>query len=103
MCSLRVKTLPAVEPGAIIEYRWVEDRKSSYFLALYFQREIPVHVVKYLFKSSEQDLSLSMKLFNMEDRRYEEEPKGFRSLTMNNVPALRTEPFMPPAADSGPT
>lgn len=96
--KLQAKTfaLPGVEPGAIIEYRWVEEQKSSYFLRLYFQRDIPVHVVKYQIKPLESNSNLSMKLFNMEDRNYVEEPKGFRSLTLTNVPAFHSEPYMPP-------
>lgn len=90
-------TLPGVEPGAIIEYRWIEEQKSSYYLRLYFQRDIPIQVVKYYIKSpGSQSNRLSMKLFNMEKRRSEENRKGFHNLTMRDVPAFRTEPYMPP-------
>jgi hypothetical protein len=44
--------MPGVEPGAVIEYRWREvrnDRLANY-IRLYFQREVPVHLVKYYLK-----------------------------------------------------
>jgi hypothetical protein len=39
--------LPGVEPGAVIEYRWREERKSP-LTSLQFQRETPIQNVKHL-------------------------------------------------------
>src|SRR5215475_7872771 len=43
--------LPAVEPGAIVEYRWIERRPFvSFYTRLQLQREFPVQSVKYYVK-----------------------------------------------------
>jgi hypothetical protein len=42
--------VPAVEPGAIVEYRWREIRggRSANYVKLQFQRDIPVRTLTYL-------------------------------------------------------
>ena len=44
--------MPGVEPGAIIEYRWKEVRNDQLanYIRLYFQRDVPVQLVKYYIK-----------------------------------------------------
>src|SRR5262249_7900838 len=82
--------MPGVEPGAIIEYRWRETRKSS-FIALRFQRDIPIQSVKYFLPSW-----IGAKRFNLQNLYTKEEEKGFYSATLTNVQAFREEPNMPP-------
>jgi hypothetical protein len=49
--SAKTFAMPAIEPGAIIEYRWRERRESyGYFARLNFQRDIPIQLVKYTLK-----------------------------------------------------
>ncbi|MEN3335071.1 MAG: hypothetical protein V7641_4436 [Blastocatellia bacterium] len=96
--------MPAVEPGAIIEYRWKEVRGNH--LSLYdryqFQREIPVQFVKYSFKPLSlsgyyaPNLQMSVRMFNGRFEPFQKEKDGFSSTTMKNVPAFREEPHMPP-------
>lgn len=92
--------MPAVEPGAIIEYRWREVRKdaSGYFARLYFQRDIPIQLMKYSLKAStESYLAFRTNAFNMEGTPMVlEEDKRF-SYSMSNVRAFHEEPHMPPA------
>jgi hypothetical protein len=87
--------LPGVEPGAIIEYRWQEvypggsiDRRR-----LQFQRDIPVRVVNYYLKPY---LGLRYQSFHMKEMEFVRDRNGFYRFTLNNVPAFREEPRMPP-------
>lgn len=96
--------MPAVEPGAIVEYRWKEVRGNH--LSLYdryqFQREIPVQLVKYYFKPLSLEgynvpgLSMNVRMFNGRFEPFQKEKEGFSSTTLKNVPAFREEPHMPP-------
>ncbi|HXM34102.1 MAG TPA: DUF3857 domain-containing protein, partial [Pyrinomonadaceae bacterium] len=92
--------MPAVEPGAIIEYRWKEvrnDRLANY-IRLQFQREIPVQVVKYYIKPLSLPgfpYSMRGKPFGME-LKLNKEKDGYYSSTLTNVPAFHEEPRMPP-------
>jgi Domain of Unknown Function with PDB structure (DUF3857) len=97
--------MPAVEPGAIIEYRWREVRGNH--LSLYdryqFQRQIPVQMVKYYFKPLRLEgyytgpmPQMSVRMFNGKFQPFQKEKDGFSSTTLTNVPAFREEPNMPP-------
>jgi len=91
--------MPAVEPGAIIEYRWREVRSDSsrYFARLSFQREIPMRLVKYTLKAPSDSFSgFRTKPFNMEDTAMMAENDRRFSYTMTNVRAFHEEPHMPP-------
>ncbi|MFN7926919.1 MAG: DUF3857 and transglutaminase domain-containing protein [Blastocatellia bacterium] len=89
--------MPAVEPGAIIEYRWREEQKDAFFLALDLQRNVPVQSLQIGFKGKTGDWSgQKMRFFQMPEAFFKEDGKGWRSATMTNVPAFRPEPNMPP-------
>ena len=96
--------MPAVEPGAIIEYRWKEVRGNhlSLYDRYHFQREIPVQLVKYYFKPLHLDsyyapnLQMSVRMFNGRFEPFQKEKDGYSSTTLKNVPAFREEPHMPP-------
>jgi hypothetical protein len=91
--------MPAVEPGAIIEYRWKEIRMNGYanYLRLQFQREIPVQSVKYYLKPAPiPGLGMSTMTFHGQNVPLAKEKDGFYSMTMTNMPAFREEPRMPP-------
>ncbi len=91
--------MPGVEPGDVIEYRWMEyrDNELANYLRLHFQREIPVWFVKYSVKPLEipgyQQQSLS---FRCPHTGFKPEGIGFFSTTLSDVPAFREEPDMPP-------
>lgn len=91
--------MPGVEPGAIIEYRWREVRNDqiSFYLRLSFQRNIPVHFVKYYIKPL-TDVPLGMRTltFHTQSVPLVKEKDGFFSTTLRNMPAFREEPRMPP-------
>ncbi|MGH9940990.1 MAG: DUF3857 domain-containing protein [Pyrinomonadaceae bacterium] len=101
--KLRAKSfvLPAVEPGAIIEYRWREVRANSSIrnARLQFQRNIPVHQVTYYVKPASNIVgaeSLRFQSFRMQTPEFKKEKNGFFSTTLTNVPAYREESYMPP-------
>ena len=92
--------MPAVEPGAIIEYRWKEVRvnQSAQYIRLQFQREIPVQKVKYWIKPFPFP-GLGMRALNYhinQDAKFVKDKDGFYSTTLVNMPAYREEPRMPP-------
>jgi hypothetical protein len=93
--------MPAVEPGAIIEYRWTEirgDQLASY-IRLELQRDIPVQLVTYYIKpytASWFPYAMRLITFHGQNSPLQKEKDGFYSTTMTNVPAFRAEPNMPP-------
>ncbi|HJQ68503.1 MAG TPA: DUF3857 domain-containing protein [Blastocatellia bacterium] len=100
--KVQVKSIvfPAVEAGAIIEYRWREVRDDVFFLHLDLQLDIPVQFLKYTIKSqSDSFFTPRVKTFNGQSLFFakEKDKENFFSTTMTNVPAYREEPFMPPA------
>ena len=94
--------MPGVEPGAIIEYRWRENRDNQLtnYVPLPFQREVPVQTVTYHFKP------LAIPRFEMRTMAYHckptpfvREPSGFYTTSVLNVPAFIEEPHMPPESE----
>lgn len=98
MAGLKVETksftLPSVEPGAIIEYRWREMRYGDY-MRLYFQREIPVWEVRYHIKPRPGPW-MQFRPFQLEPKPLGRTADGFHGFAANNVPAFHEEPLMPP-------
>jgi hypothetical protein len=103
--GLKVKAksfaMPSVEPGSVIEYRWREVRNDSlaFYLRLQLQRDVPVRLVKYHIKPlSAPGFTYGMRVqtFNRQNSPYVKEKDGFYSTTVENVPAFREEPRMPP-------
>ncbi|HEX4595801.1 MAG TPA: DUF3857 domain-containing protein [Bryobacteraceae bacterium] len=93
--------LPNVEVGDIIEYRYREtrDNEVASHMRLYFQREIPMWNVTYHLKP----LNLPWLPYTMRAMAFQctlppiqQEPNGFFGTSMNNVPAFKEEPSMPP-------
>lgn len=97
--KLRTKTFafPGIEPGAIIEYKWKEVRSntSANNMRLQFQRDIPVQAVTYRIKPARK-ANFDVRPFNMAQFNFTKDKDGFQVTTVNNVPAFREEPMMPP-------
>jgi hypothetical protein len=90
-------SMPSVEVGSIIEYRWKETRNTSFHLRLQFQRDVPVRIVKYFIKPLADDRYLMRaQTFHGNPTPFEKEKDGSHSVTMRDVPAFREEPRMPP-------
>jgi hypothetical protein len=101
--KLRGKTfaLPNVEVGDIIEYQYKETRENEIaeYLRLYFQREIPLWNVAYHLKPlqlSWMPYSMRMMSFQCQLPPMRKEPNGFFMTALTDVPAFKTEPYMPP-------
>jgi hypothetical protein len=96
--------MPAVEPGAIIEYRWreVRDHHASFYDRYQFQRDIPVQLVKYYFKPfilpsyAPANIQMSVRAFHGQFEPFQRDKDGYSSTSMRNVPAFHEEPYMPP-------
>lgn len=92
--------MPAVEPGAIVEYRWREVRpyvsyiyqRSNYFL----QYDIPIRSMIFHFRPNFGGKSSNAKFFNIPAGNLAKEENGYSGITLYNVPAYREEPRMPP-------
>jgi len=105
--KVKAKTfaLPAVEPGAIVEYRWREVRNGiANYERFDFSRDIPVQFVRYTIKGAGEALvnsegeyvGLKARTFHGDMTPFKKEKDGSYSTTMSNVPAFREEPRMPP-------
>ncbi len=101
--KLRTKSfaMPGVEPGAIIEYQWKENRNDQLanYVRLYFQRDIPVWQVRYHVKPLTNlffPYAMRYRPFQLQTARFLPEQGGFFLATVSDVPAFREEPRMPP-------
>lgn len=93
--------MPAVEPGAILEYRWKESRDDDriMYFRMHFQREFPVRRVTYFVKPLPREISggygMYLNHYNCQTSPLKPENDGYTSTYVENVPAARDEPFSP--------
>ncbi len=93
--------MPAVEPGVIIEYHWreVRDKELASYVRLPFQRDIPVHEVKYFVKplvlSYYTVPPMRRVSFGPQPSDFVREKDDFFSMSLKNVAAYKEEPLMP--------
>jgi hypothetical protein len=87
--------VPNIEPGVIVEYRYQEIHRSTWAnnMRMFFQHDIPIQNITYYFRPANDAKTLS---FNMGDNRFTKDKNGFYRATMENVPAIKEEPQMPP-------
>jgi len=87
--------VPNIEPGVIIEYQYKEviPGGSASNMRMKFQHDIPIQTISYYFKPF---ANVRYMTFNMEDNKFTKDKGGFYRATMENVPALKEEPRMPP-------
>lgn len=93
--------IPGVEPGAIVEYRWREERigRNANYVALQFQRDIPVRIVTYLVRplTGAGLGGMNFMPFHMPPGlKFETAKNGFYQAQLTNVPAFHEEPRIPP-------
>lgn len=95
--------LPGLEVGSIIEYRWketIEYAVARYF-RLEFQREIPIHLVRYHIKPiTDPGFPYGMGVLdmNLKSTPMAKEKGGYFMTSAARIPAFREEPDMPPEA-----
>ena len=89
--------LPGIAPGVIIEYKYKETFKndSAEGERLVFQRDIPMQRVTYYIRPFE-GMYLNFDYRNMPEIKFTANSEGFYVGTIQNVPAFKEEPNMPP-------
>jgi hypothetical protein len=87
--------VPNIEPGVIVEYRYQEayNYGSANNMRMEFQHDVPIENIAYYFKPYENAAYLP---FNMADNKFVKDKNGFYKAAMENVPAIKDEPQMPP-------
>jgi hypothetical protein len=102
--GLRVRaksfSMPAVEPGAIVEYKYreIQYKQNIRYMRANMQQEYPVQKITYFVMPLGRDkISLGMRVwpFNCQPSKLRLERDGFNSTTVESVPAFREEPLMP--------
>jgi Domain of Unknown Function with PDB structure (DUF3857)/Transglutaminase-like superfamily len=99
--KVKVKSfaMPGIEPGAIIEYRWREERLKTWAnrMHLDYQRDVPIQRVTYYLKPSPNVAgAFRVQMFNGTLPPAQKDKDGFYGFTLTNVPAFHEEPRMPP-------
>ena len=91
--------VPGIEPGVIVEYKYRERFKGDSLSGerLLFQRDIPIQKMTYRVRPY-KNMRLIPTFFNMPHMQFYEDSanKGFYIANLNDVPAFKDEPFMPP-------
>jgi hypothetical protein len=91
--------MPAVEPGAIVEYRWREVRMHDpmLYLRIEMQHEFPIQHMIYQIKPLEEIAAYraSFMPFNCAPTQPTPQMDGFSLVTLDNVAAYHDEPMMP--------
>lgn len=92
--------MPGIDIGSIIEYRYAEIIRGAgadgrWIVA---QRELPIQSFSCSIRPRKKR-SLLTTPYNMEAPIFNQEADGFQTATIKNVPALKEEPYMPPAAE----
>lgn len=97
--------VPAVEPGAIVEYRWKEVHRNSIAmnLRLKFSREIPVHEVRYFVRPLPiPGVSMTARPFHGQFAPPVRQKDGSSMFVLTDVPADPDESFSPPPYEQSP-
>jgi hypothetical protein len=87
--------LPAVQPGDVVEYRWVERKPITHYKRVHFQQAVPVRLARCRVLPLEGE-GLRMRPFNMDVPPFEKD-RSFWATSAENLPSYEEEPFMPPA------
>lgn len=91
--------MPAVEPGAIIEYRIreVHFKQNIRYLRAQMQQEYPIQKITYFVKPLSRDyIDLGMRVwpFNCKNSPLEQGMNGFTATSVENLPAFQEESYM---------
>ena len=103
--DLRIKsltfTLPGVEPGSIIEYRWRDegDKQFERYQRLEFQTDIPLRMVQYWIKPYSApgfNWVMNARYYHCQPTPLQKDINGYITTTLNGIPAFKEEPWMQP-------
>lgn len=89
--------VPGIDIGVIVEYQYEETIKGDSVSGerLRFQRDIPMQKVTYYVRPFERS-TLSFAFYNLPELRFKKDKKDFQVATLEDVPAEKDEPYMPP-------
>jgi hypothetical protein len=87
--------VPNIEIGSIFEYRYQEVIQGGWAedMRMMFQHDVPIQTISYYFKPA---MSVTYLKFNMEETKFIKDKGGFYRATLENVPSIKAEPYMPP-------
>ncbi|NOT49087.1 MAG: DUF3857 and transglutaminase domain-containing protein [Acidobacteria bacterium] len=87
--------IPNIEPGVVVEYKYQEvyTYGSAEDMRMIFQHDVPVRSKAYYFKPA---MNAKYLTFNMSDNKFVKDKNGYYKASMENVPAIKEEPNMPP-------
>jgi hypothetical protein len=87
--------VPGIDIGVIVEYRYSEiyNYGSAEDMPMIFQHDVPIESIAYYFRPADNVRYLT---FNMADNKFVKDKNGFYKAAMENVPAIKQEPQMPP-------
>jgi hypothetical protein len=92
--------LPDVSPGDVIEYRYKENWEGLIqYIRLPMQRTIPVEKASFRLRPLSRDYtsySMRVQTFHREITPFALDREGYSCTAIENVPAYKTEPYMPP-------
>jgi hypothetical protein len=97
--------VPAIESGAIVEYRWREVYRDSLAmnLRLKFSRDIPVHTVRYFVRPlAIPGMAMTARPFNGDFTPPVKQKNGASMLSLANVPADSSEAYSLPPYEQRP-
>jgi hypothetical protein len=87
--------VPNIDTRSIFEYRYTEvyPNSSAEDMRMVFQHDVPIQNIAYYFKPYQSTAYLT---FNLDDTKFVKDKNGFYKAAMENVPAIKSEPHMPP-------
>ncbi|MEQ1606827.1 MAG: DUF3857 and transglutaminase domain-containing protein [Pyrinomonadaceae bacterium] len=88
--------IPNIEPGVIVEYRYKETTEDAGAsgMRLQFQRDIPVQNLAYYYRPYKGEPRYQ--IYNFSGTKFNKDRDGYYLAQRTNVPALKSEPRMPP-------
>ena len=89
---------PNLVPGAILEYQYQEANEDIFDTAdatLDLQLDLPVQTLTYYYKPF-KGIEPKYTFLNVEGVKFEKAEDGYYRMTRTNIPAFRSEPWMPP-------
>jgi hypothetical protein len=90
--------VPGNGPGVIVEFRFRQVYEyAGANMTLVLQRDIPVQTMTFRIRPYNGLTAMHVLMFNVpDDENFVNEGSDFRRLTVTKVPALHSEPYMPP-------
>jgi len=87
--------VPNIDIGSIFEYKYQEVYQDGWAegLRMMLQHDVPIHTISYYFKP---EGSVTYLRFNMPETKFVKDKGGFLRATLENVPSIKEEPYMPP-------